>query len=177
MEHGLPKKRRPQLHSIESADEFSRPPDFQGMGQAQPVKGRITALNQGTDPCFFPAGTGGYHLIEGRIAPDVPVRVLQNAPRSMRHMKIVQGNDPAWIRGKTADAAVIHRHGKPPRSVKPEKLLRWNQGGFRHGSTMRIFSKITSRRGSVIPISHLLRSGPKTPARHSLLLCPPNSLR
>jgi len=111
VEHGLAEKRSAQGHAVETADEFSGLPAFDGVGQAQLMQAGIGDLNLFGDPgAFVAVGASVYDLWEGGIEADVESPTAVLAGEVFRHMEGFEFDDSSRIRAEPLDFALdVHR--------------------------------------------------------------------
>jgi hypothetical protein len=76
------------------------------------------------DPGIFASGASSDHFRETIVNLNLKKFLAQDTPERVRHMKIFQGQDCAWVRRKPFDRAVLHCHRKNTQPVTLEQEFR-----------------------------------------------------
>ncbi|MBV9570639.1 MAG: hypothetical protein JO056_05285 [Alphaproteobacteria bacterium] len=132
--HALAEKSGTNLHAIKAAHELTVSPALYGMRDPPRVQLGIEGDDFGIDPGFRMArprfSACGNDLTKGGIDPDFKLIGVHDAHETLRHVKAVKRNDPAFLRRYPEQGRGITALGHREESggVSPQQQVR---GDFR----------------------------------------------
>jgi hypothetical protein len=134
-EHGFPKKRRSDGHSVHAAHEPSLPPNLSAVGVAKLVEPLITGQDVLGDPGLLSVRAALHDFGEGSVPAYLEGVVLQIPKKSPGYVKIGHRKNASPLRQVPSNGSRLVAHGEIPLAVSVEQNLWINEGHVESGWT------------------------------------------
>ena len=124
MKHRFAEERAPNRDTVKATGELSVGPRLHRMRMPKLMHLGVAFNDLPIDPGIFASGASFDHFRETIVNLDLENFSAQETPKRVRHMKIFQGQDCAWIWLEPFDRAVLHRHRKNTKPITLEQKFR-----------------------------------------------------
>src|SRR5881392_490511 len=117
MKHRFTEKCATDGDAIKSAGELVPCPRFDRVRIPKLMQPGVALDDLAIDPGVFTRRTGLDHVREMIVDLNLKNFFTQNAPQRMRHVKILQRQNRAWVGREPFDSAVLRRHRENTESI------------------------------------------------------------
>src|SRR6266508_6812782 len=126
MKHRFAEERAADRDTVKSTGELAVGPGFHRMRMPKLMHPRVTFNDLPIDPGIFAPGASFDHFRKTTVHLNFTNFLAQETPQGVRHMKISQGQDCAWVGREPLDRAVLHRHRENTKPISLDHKFRLN---------------------------------------------------
>src|SRR4029453_7142874 len=124
MKHRFAKERAPNRDTVKATGELPVHPRFHRMRMPKLMHPGVAFDDLPIDPGIFASGASFDYFGETIVNLDFKNFLAQETPQRMRHVKISQRQDCAWIGREPFDPAILHRHRENSKAIALEQKFR-----------------------------------------------------